>query len=134
MKFYSTFFEVSPSKVRPGYATFAIVDPPLKLVLIENHDSPGTLNHLGVEVFSSLEVQVAAERFVKDGLTTELELNTTCCYAVQDKVWVEGPDHTPWETYTVLADVTDTESVAPAPCCGTQNEIADSDAGASHCC
>ena len=102
--FYSTFFKATPAKVRPGYANFAIDDPPLKLVLIENEGTPGSLNHLGVEVFSSDEVTRASEYLAGAGFATRVEENTTCCFAVQDKVWVDGVDGSPWEVYTVLAD------------------------------
>jgi hypothetical protein len=102
--FYSKLFATPPAKVRPGYANFAIADPPLKLVLIEGEGNGGTLNHLGVEVGSTDEVTAAHHRLAADGLVTGVEDQVTCCYAVQDKVWVDGPDHEPWEVYTVLAD------------------------------
>lgn len=101
--FYSTYFGTSPAKVRPGYANFAIEEPPLKLVLMEGGE-PGTINHLGVEVFSTEAVATATARLASAGLATTVEEQTTCCYAVQDKVWVDGPDGTSWETYVVLAD------------------------------
>jgi catechol 2,3-dioxygenase-like lactoylglutathione lyase family enzyme len=100
--FYSKLFAVEPAKVRPGYANFAIADPPLKLVLIEAGE-PGTLNHLGVEVASSDEVAAASARVAGEGLATEEQAATTCCFAVQDKVWVSSADNA-WEIYTVLAD------------------------------
>jgi len=103
--FYSKLFAAEPAKVRPGYANFAIADPPLKLVLIEDaNQTPGTLNHLGVEVATAGEVTAARSRLVAEGLTTALEESTACCYAIQDKVWVDGPGGEPWEIYTVLAD------------------------------
>ena len=102
--FYSKLFGTGPAKVREGYANFAIAEPPLKLVLIEGDGQPGTLNHLGVEVESSDEVTKAILRLQSEGMATEVEENTTCCFAVQDKVWVNGPDAEPWEVYTVLAD------------------------------
>lgn len=101
--FYSKLFATTPAKVRPGYANFAIDEPPLKLVLIEGTGEPGSLNHLGVEVFSTAEVGAAQRRLADDGLETTSE-NGVCCYAEQEKVWVDGPDGTPWEVYTVLAD------------------------------
>ena len=101
--FYTKLFDVEPAKVRDGYANFAIADPPLKLVLFADAGEPGSLNHLGVEVESSNEVMAAAARARGEDLPTELEESTTCCYAVQDKVWVQGPDNA-WEVYTVLAD------------------------------
>jgi catechol 2,3-dioxygenase-like lactoylglutathione lyase family enzyme len=103
--FYSKLFATSPAKVRPGYANFAIAEPPLKLVLIEGHGEGGTLNHLGVEVDSTDDVVAAHGRLTGEGLSCATEDEVACCYAVQDKVWVDGPDKEPWEIYTVLADV-----------------------------
>jgi catechol 2,3-dioxygenase-like lactoylglutathione lyase family enzyme len=102
--FYSKLFGVGPAKVREGYANFAIAEPPLKLVLIEGDGAPGTMNHLGVEVESTDAVAKATQRLSNEGLETKLEEETTCCFAVQDKVWVNGPDGEPWEVYTVLSD------------------------------
>jgi catechol 2,3-dioxygenase-like lactoylglutathione lyase family enzyme len=107
--FYSKLFGVEPAKRRPGYANFAVTEPPLKLVLIENAARTGTLNHLGVEVETSTEVAAAEHRLQEVGLKTETENQVSCCYAVQDKVWVTDPDNAPWEIYTVLDD-TDTFS------------------------
>jgi hypothetical protein len=102
--FYSKFFNAEPAKVRDGYANFAIDEPPLKLVLIENARAAGSLNHLGVEVFSTSDVVDANNHLTEVGLSTRVEDETTCCYAVQDKVWVDGVDGVPWEVYTVLSD------------------------------
>jgi catechol 2,3-dioxygenase-like lactoylglutathione lyase family enzyme len=102
--FYSKLFATEPAKRRPGYANFAVESPPLKLVLIENADAEGRLNHLGVEVFSTDEVATTQARLAGDGMATATEENVTCCYAVQDKVWVDDPDGAPWEIYTVLGD------------------------------
>lgn len=101
--FYSKLFTTVPAKRRPGYANFTVTDPPLKLVLIENAAAAGTMNHLGVEVASTTEVEDATRRLAGEGLDTALE-SGTCCYAVQDKVWVSDPDGAPWEVYTVIAD------------------------------
>jgi catechol 2,3-dioxygenase-like lactoylglutathione lyase family enzyme len=123
--FYSKLFATVPAKRRPGYANFAVDEPPLKLVLIENPAAAGTLNHLGVEVGSAGDVTAAQARLAGDGLATATEENVTCCYAVQDKVWVDGPDATPWEVYTVLADSetpygqpAESTSCGPGACCG----------------
>jgi catechol 2,3-dioxygenase-like lactoylglutathione lyase family enzyme len=105
--FYSKFFKAEPAKVRPGYANFAVDEPPLKLVLIQGGGEPGSINHLGVEVFSTSAVTEASEYFSKVGLLPDEENETTCCYAVQNKVWVEGPDRSHWEVYTVLSDADD---------------------------
>lgn len=103
--FYSRLFDQEPAKRRPGYANFAIVDPPLKLVLIEGEEGMGTaLDHLGVEVESTTQVGDAATRLDQAGLATRLEDKTECCYALQDKVWVNDPGGAPWEVYTVLSD------------------------------
>ena len=108
--FYTKLFGVAPHKRRPGYANFAIDSPPLKLVLLEapagaRQEGPaGALNHLGVEVFSVDEVGEAIERLTRAGLATREESDTVCCYARQDKVWVDDPDGAPWEVYVVTDD------------------------------
>jgi catechol 2,3-dioxygenase-like lactoylglutathione lyase family enzyme len=107
--FYTKLFGVEPAKRRPGYANFAVAEPPLKLVLIENKSGRGTgvvgaLNHLGVEVETPEDVQTATSRFSAQGLDPDVQESTTCCFAVQDKAWVNDPDGAPWEFYTVLAD------------------------------
>ena len=138
--FYSKLFATEPAKVRPGYANFAVVDPPLKLVLIEDpQQTPGTLNHLGVEVASADEVTAAQSRLADEGLATAAEEQTECCYALQDKVWVDGPGGEPWEIYTVLADaempagqLRSTEPGQP-PCCATRPDRAAQSAGSSCC-
>jgi catechol 2,3-dioxygenase-like lactoylglutathione lyase family enzyme len=109
VKFYSKLFGTEPAKREPGYANFAISNPPLKLVLMEvrgqrGEGVVGALNHLGVEVDSPDEVVEATARMTAEGLGTEVQNGTTCCFAVQDKVWVNDPDGAPWEVYTVLAD------------------------------
>ncbi|MET0459187.1 MAG: ArsI/CadI family heavy metal resistance metalloenzyme [Ilumatobacteraceae bacterium] len=103
--FYSKLFGTPPAKLRPGYANFAIAEPPLKLVLFEQPGQGGTINHLGVEVDSTDDVAAAAARLTGQGLLTAVEDDVACCYARQDKVWVDGPSGEPWEIYTVLADV-----------------------------
>jgi len=104
VEFYSKLLNTGPAKVRPGYANFVVADPPLKLVLIEG-ETGGTLNHLGVEVETTELVHAAQERLALAGLATAPEDGVACCYAVQDKVWLDDPDGAPWEIYTVLADV-----------------------------
>jgi Glyoxalase/Bleomycin resistance protein/Dioxygenase superfamily. len=89
--FYSRLFNAEPAKRRPGYANFALDEPALKLVLIENPGQGGSLNHLGVEVASAGEVVEATRRYAALGMPTRVEDGTTCCYALQDKVWVTGP-------------------------------------------
>jgi catechol 2,3-dioxygenase-like lactoylglutathione lyase family enzyme len=136
--FYSKLFGAQPAKVRPGYANFAVADPPLKLVLIEGQSGGGTLNHLGVEVASTEEVTAAQRRLAGEGLATATEEEVTCCYAVQDKVWVDGPDHEPWEIYTVLADAEmpagQLRAVEPGTCEAGACCDATPAAGAVTCC
>ncbi len=129
--FYSKLFGTAPAKVRSGYANFAVESPPLKLVLVEGHGQPGTLNHLGVEVVSTAEVGATQRRLGSEGLATATEDHVECCYAVQDKVWVDAPDGEPWEIYTVLADVElpagefgTVEPGADARCCASAPESA----------
>ena len=104
VEFYRKLFGAEPAKRRPGYANFAIADPPLKLVLIEGAGEPGTLNHLGVEVGSTGEVATEGVRLKREGFDLFQQDGVTCCYALQDKFWVTGPDRAAWEFYTVLAD------------------------------
>jgi catechol 2,3-dioxygenase-like lactoylglutathione lyase family enzyme len=133
VEFYSKLLNTGPAKLRPGYANFAVADPPLKLVLIEG-EGGGSLNHLGVEVETTALVQSAHQRLVAEGLATATEDGVACCYAVQDKVWVDDPDGAPWEIYTVLADVEmpagELRVVVPqdAMCCSSAPE------SAARCC
>jgi catechol 2,3-dioxygenase-like lactoylglutathione lyase family enzyme len=103
--FYSKLFATEPAKVRPGYANFAVAEPPLKLVLIENPGHGGSINHLGVEVPDTDTVDAEQTRLAEAGFASVDERDTTCCYAKQDKFWVSGtPNGESWEIYTVLAD------------------------------
>lgn len=104
ISFYSTLLGVGPAKRRPGYANFAVENPPLKLVLLESAGSGGTINHLGVEVSTSQEVSSEIARLEEAGMFTDQEIGATCCYATQDKAWATGPDDEKWEVYTVLSD------------------------------
>jgi catechol 2,3-dioxygenase-like lactoylglutathione lyase family enzyme len=156
--FYSKLFGAEPGKVMPGYANFAIADPPLKLILMENPGQGGSLNHLGVEVADTEAVDAEQRRLAGAGLASIDERDTTCCYARQNKFWIEGtPDGERWEIYTVLEDSqtfwgedggqgwaaveapleAGSSSVrASAPdvqCCGTQ-EGAGQSASANSCC
>lgn len=138
--FYSKLFGSQPAKVRPGYANFAIEQPPLKLVLIEDATKePGTLNHLGVEVATREEVGDAVARLQADGLATAVEDEVACCYALQDKVWVDGPGGEAWEIYTVLADVEmpdgdlRPDDGAGPGCCDSRPDLTPA-ADASACC
>jgi len=101
--FYSKLFATEPAKRKPGYANFAIAEPPLKLVLIEG-DGGGTLNHLGVEVETAEEVEAAEGRLSADGLETTGIGDTMCCYALKTETWVKDPDGAPWEWYVKTGD------------------------------
>lgn len=121
--FYSRMLGVTPAKRKPGYANFAVEDPPLKLVLIENAGAGGSLNHLGVEVASSGDVQRASRRLAEQGLTGRPEESVDCCFALQDKVWVKDPDGAPWEIYTVLSDTdgaADEREAKASACCSDE--------------
>ncbi len=111
--FYSKLFGVEPAKVREGYANFAVTEPPLKLVLLENPGRGGSINHLGVEVEDIATVDATQARLAEAGLASIDQRGVSCCYAEQDKFWVQGtPNGEQWEVYTVLAD-------APALGCST---------------
>ena len=102
--FYSRLFDAVPAKVKPGYANFAIAEPPLKLVLFENQGKGGSINHLGVEVQTTEEVLTAEDRLTRaDMVTTGID-ETQCCYAEKTEVWVDGPDGVRWEWYVKHAD------------------------------
>jgi catechol 2,3-dioxygenase-like lactoylglutathione lyase family enzyme len=139
VRLYSDMFGTGPSKERPGYANFAIADPPLKLVLFENPEAVSPLNHLGVELGSSADVGTVAARFAEAGLEHTQSVVDRCCHALQDKVWVNVPDVPlgAWEFYTVLDDDPDSagsgdtdskgtcctgDSTGEAPCCGAGRE------------
>ncbi|WP_432076232.1 ArsI/CadI family heavy metal resistance metalloenzyme [Streptomyces wuyuanensis] len=118
--FYTKLFATEPAKLRDGYANFAIAEPPLKLVLIEGTPEEATrMDHLGVEVGSTDAVHAATTRLGEAGLVTEEENDTTCCYALQDKVWVHGPGREPWEVYVVKADAETMTEQQGSACCST---------------
>jgi catechol 2,3-dioxygenase-like lactoylglutathione lyase family enzyme len=140
--FYTKLFGAGPSKRRAGYANFAITEPPLKLVLLENGHGRGTgvvgaLNHVGVEVEAPEDVRGATDRLSAAGLTPDVQESTTCCYALQDKAWVNDPDGVPWEIYTVLADAPEEAGpgCSPEGCAPVGEQV---DVGgrspAEHCC
>jgi catechol 2,3-dioxygenase-like lactoylglutathione lyase family enzyme len=137
--FYSRLFGTAPAKRRPGYANFAVTEPPLKLVLLEGAPGePTRMDHLGVEVAATADVTAATDRLAVAGLSTRAEAGTTCCYAVQDKVWVTGPGGEPWEVYTVTADARPDLEGATAPelseVGGDGSCCADSAEKAAACC
>lgn len=140
--FYSRLFGAGPAKLKDGYANFAIAEPPLKLVLLENPGQGGTLNHLGVEVESCDAVHAEITRLTGEGLVTDEEIGTTCCFATQDKVWVSGPAGEKWEIYTVRAD---SETFGTSPqhleldakggvCCGKGARGDETATAATSCC
>jgi catechol 2,3-dioxygenase-like lactoylglutathione lyase family enzyme len=137
--FYTTLFGVEPAKLRPGYANFAVAEPPLKLVLLAGEAGQTTaIDHLGVEVESSEQVGAATERLSALGLVTDVETDTTCCYAVQDKVWVRGPGREQWEVYVVKGDSTtygDEPRLTVAGCCAEDGGTTTVGSGApAQCC
>jgi len=143
VEFYTKLFGAEPSKRQPGYANFAIADPPLKLVLMEVTDTRGNgvmgaLNHLGVEVGTPEEVAATTRRLSGEGLATEVQDQVTCCFAVQDKVWVEDPDGAPWEVYAVLADApVETGIAGDGSCClprAEEHAAGTVGAGSASCC
>jgi catechol 2,3-dioxygenase-like lactoylglutathione lyase family enzyme len=136
--FYRRLFGTEPAKLRPGYANFAVAEPPLKLVLIENPGHGGSLNHLGVEVEDVDTVDAIQTRLAEEGLASVDERGTTCCYAKQDKFWVEGtPNGESWEIYTVLADSATPNGEAEGQACCTNLLVEPSpaqEAAGSACC
>jgi len=128
VEFCSTLFDTQPAKRRPGYANFAVENPPVKLVLFENAEATGTLNHVGVERASMDEVEAEANRLESAGLTLDVEGDVVCCYARQDKHWVTGPDGQRWENYVVLADAN------PELEGKTSADLADSSSADAGCC
>jgi catechol 2,3-dioxygenase-like lactoylglutathione lyase family enzyme len=133
--FYSKLFGAEPDKRRPGYANFAIAQPPLKLVLIEGTPGePTRMDHLGVEVETTDQVTAATARLAAEGLPTATEEDTACCYAVQDKVWVTGPGGEPWEVYVVKGDADVLDKGADSVCCAPTGNTADAKQPAGTTC
>lgn len=127
VEFYSKLFGVTPHKRRPGYANFAVENPPLKLVLFEDPSAPERLNHLGVEVFDQVELDVATERLTEANILDYEQAETTCCHAVQNKVWAQEPQGLSWEWYRITDDDPDQKNnedktVAPSPNGAVLNE------------
>lgn len=120
--FYKAFFGTEPFKERPGYAKFQLDNPKLNFALNELpalNQSSGALNHLGFQVATTDDVLMLRLRLKQAGLATEDEMQTTCCYSVQDKIWAKDPDGNNWEVFTVLADAEAyrTDEKSGAPCC-----------------
>jgi catechol 2,3-dioxygenase-like lactoylglutathione lyase family enzyme len=136
ISFYSKLFNTEPAKIKPGYANFAVAEPPLKLILLENPGQGGSINHLGVEVGDVDTVDAEQTRLADEGFASIDERGTTCCYAKQDKFWVQGaPNGERWEIYTVLADSAtfSGEQAEGTTCCGNEVGAEQSTAGAGCC-
>ena len=132
VEYYGRLFGASPHKRRPGYANFAIDEPPLKLVLMENAEAAERINHLGVEVFEDADVRAAGARMASAGILDEVEEETVCCHATQTKVWSLEPQGLRWEWYVVTDDAPDGEAlIAPDAASATVAECADE---AEACC
>jgi catechol 2,3-dioxygenase-like lactoylglutathione lyase family enzyme len=133
--FYSRLFGTGPAKRRPGYANFAIAEPPLKLVLIEGSPGePTRIDHLGVEVATTGEVTAATARLAAAGLPVTTEEDTACCYAVQDKAWVTGPGGEPWEVYVVKGDADVLGKATDSACCAPAAQAVDAGRPAAAAC
>ena len=106
IEFYRALFGVEPSKVRPGYAKFEVREPALNFTLNqgERDGELGAFNHAGIQVASTDDVLRARARLVEAGLATFDEMDTTCCYAKQDKIWVTAPDGESWEVFVTHAE------------------------------
>ena len=128
LEFYRKLLGIEPSKVRTGYAKFDVQNPPLNLTLNQHvFNERGALSHLGIQVASTDDVLAIRERWTEQGLLTRDEMQTNCCYALQDKTWVRDPDGNEWEVFVVLED----NLAETAPCeCGTKLEETSSDAEA----
>jgi catechol 2,3-dioxygenase-like lactoylglutathione lyase family enzyme len=118
VEFYRKMFGIDPSKVRPGYAKFDVKNPPLNFSLNESpFGERGALSHMGIQVGSTEDVLTVRKRWIREGLMTRDEMNTVCCYAVQDKTWVHDPDGNEWEVFVVLQDNLPEKQAASTSCC-----------------
>lgn len=115
--YYSRLFDTPPHKRRPGYANFAITEPPLKLVLFENPETTDRLNHLGVEVLDRNQMKPTKNRLAKTGILDRVEDGTTCCHATQDKLWSDDPGGLSWEWYHITDDTGDDRSETMGKSC-----------------
>lgn len=128
VRFYRSLFGAEPVKLKPDYAKFDLVDPALNFSLAEAPGAGRSGGHFGIQVASTEEVAAVAKRLAEAGLTTYEEMGTTCCYALQDKVWATDPDGNKWEFFVVQADSDSFFELAPAadglncaasPCCAS---------------
>ncbi len=133
--FYETVFGVKVTKRKPGYAKFDLAEPSLNLSMVETERTGTNASHFGIQVASSEDVAAAWTRFKQAGLKTRTEENTSCCYALQDKVWVEDPDGNDWEVFVVKGD-TETMNDEPtkAACCTPKKADAPNEKASGGCC
>jgi predicted enzyme related to lactoylglutathione lyase len=120
--FYEALFGTAPEKIRDGYAKFSVAEPALNLTLNQGErtvEALGAFNHAGIQVASTDDVLAARLRLVKAGLATFDEMDTTCCYARQDKIWVRDPDGTPWEIFVTHGDAEDAGATSGQACCAS---------------
>ncbi|WP_067929637.1 ArsI/CadI family heavy metal resistance metalloenzyme [Alicyclobacillus shizuokensis] len=135
LAFYRTFFGLEPVRVRPGYAKFDVEQPPLNFTINQrDYEDAGALNHLGLQVSSTDDVLAAKERLMAAGMATFDEMNTTCCYAVQDKIWVTDPDGNRWEVFVVLEQEDDRKESGVQVECGGISGTCCTPAGSTSCC
>lgn len=118
-EFYRKVFGIEPSKVRTGYAKFDVAQPALNLTLNQvPFNEAGALSHLGLQVATTDDVLAVRQRWLDAGLTPRDEMQTNCCYAIQDKTWVADPDGNEWEVFVVLAD-----NLPETDHCATTNDM-----------
>lgn len=140
IEFYEKLFGLEPVKVRPGYAKFDVENPPLNLTLNGvPFGERGALSHLGIQVASTADVLAVRERWHEAGLVTRDEMQTNCCYALQDKTWVTDPDGNEWEAFVVLEDNLPASTTCCVPTQAAQAETGRVEteavrAGVSACC
>jgi predicted lactoylglutathione lyase len=135
IEFYKRMFGIEPFKVRSDYAKFDVANPPLNLTMNQvSFEKGGSLSHLGLQVESTEEVLAIGKRWVENGLTTLDEMKTDCCYALQDKSWVQDPDGNRWEVFTVLENTEGIENAASACCAPTEKTVSISSSAKTSCC
>lgn len=135
IEFYTKMFGVQPFKTRTDYAKFDVANPPLNFTMNQRaFDNGGSLSHLGLQVESTEEVLEMGKRWQESGLITLDEMKTDCCYALQDKTWVQDPDGNRWEVFVVLGNTED-KDIAASACCAPSNEkVGITRASKSGCC
>ena len=135
IEFYKKMFGIEPFKVRSDYAKFDVANPPLNFTMNQiSFERGGSLSHLGLQVESTEEVLEIGKRWVENGLTTLDEMKTDCCYALQDKSWVQDPDGNRWEVFTVLENTEGIENAASACCAPMEKTVSISSSAKTSCC